>query len=46
LTIPLEKPYGKEFEQASYVFSSTKGKAVFGYSIVLLIWTDGTRKLF
>jgi putative transposase len=41
----LEKPYGKEFEQASYVFSSTKGKAVFGYSIVLLIWTDGTRRI-
>jgi putative transposase len=41
----LEKPHGKEFEQASYVFSSTKGKAVFGYSIVLLIWTDGTRRI-
>lgn len=41
----LEKPYGKEFEGASYVFSSTKGKPVFGYSIVLLIWTDGSRRI-
>jgi hypothetical protein len=41
----LEKPYGKEFEGASYVFSSSKGKAVYGYSIVLLIWTDGTKRI-
>lgn len=41
----LEKPYGKEFEGASYVFSSSKGKAVFGYSIVLLIWTDGIKRI-
>lgn len=41
----LEKPYGKSFEGASYVYSSAKGKAVFGYSVVLLIWTDGIKRV-
>lgn len=41
----LEKPHGKHFEGASYVFSSSKGKAVFGYSVVLLIWTDGIKRI-
>ena len=41
----LEKPYGNEFEDASYVFSSSKGKAVFGYQVVLLIWTDGIKRI-
>jgi hypothetical protein len=41
----LEKPYGKEFEGASYVFSSSKGKAVYGYQLVLLIWTDGIKRI-
>lgn len=41
----LEKPYGKAFEGASYVFSSSKGKAVYGYQLVLLIWTDGNKRI-
>lgn len=40
-----EKPYGSEFDGASFVYSSAKGKAVFGYQIVLLIWTDGKRRI-
>lgn len=41
----IEKPYAQAFEAASYIYSSSKGKAVFGYSLVLLVWTDGSRRL-
>jgi putative transposase len=41
----IEKPHGQAFEAASYVYSSSKGKAVFGYSLVLLVWTDGIKRI-
>lgn len=41
----LEKPYGEAFQEASYVYSSTKGKAVFGYQVVLLVWTNGKKRI-
>lgn len=41
----IEKSYGKDFQDASYVYSSTKDKAVFGYQLVLLVWTDGKKRV-
>jgi hypothetical protein len=35
----------KKAEAVSYVWDSTLGKVVFGMSVVLLIWTDGKRKV-
>jgi putative transposase len=35
----------KKAEAVSYVWDSTVGKVVFGMSVVLLIWTDGKRKV-
>jgi hypothetical protein len=40
-----QKPYAQAFEAASYVYSSSKGKAVYGYNLVLCIWTDGVRRI-
>jgi hypothetical protein len=37
----IEKPFSKAMEGLSWVYDSSKKKAVWGYSIVLLIWTDG-----
>ena len=42
---PLEKPYGKEYEDAGYFFSSSLGKAVYGYQLVLLIWVKGKKRI-
>ncbi len=35
----------KKAEAVSFVWDSTVGKVVFGMSVVLLIWTDGKRKV-
>jgi len=35
----------KKSEAVSFVWDSTIGKIVFGMSVVLLIWTDGKRKI-
>ena len=43
-TTEIEHPYASELDGCSWVYSSTHGKIVFGYQLVLLIWTDG-RKL-
>lgn len=37
----IEKPFSKAIEGLSWVYDSAKKKTVWGYSIVLLVWTDG-----
>lgn len=37
--------YGKKLEAVSYVWDSTIGKKVLGTNVVLLIWTDGKRRI-
>lgn len=41
----IEKPYTKELDGSGYVYSSSKRKAVFGYQVVLLVWTDGKKRI-
>lgn len=41
----LEKHPQSAFEDASFVYSSSKGKAVFGYQACFLIWTDGKKRI-
>ncbi len=37
--------YAKKAEAVSYVWDSSLGKSVLGMNVVLLIWTDGKRKV-
>lgn len=37
--------FTKKAEAVAYVWDSTAGKVVFGMNVVLLIWTDGKRKV-
>jgi hypothetical protein len=37
----LAKPFGKLFTNASYIYSSSDNKPVFGYNIVMIVWTNG-----
>jgi len=37
----IEKTFSKAIEGLSWVYDSAKKKSVWGYSIVLLVWTDG-----
>lgn len=37
----LAKPYGKKFAQACFAYSSSLQKAIFGYHIVMICWTNG-----
>lgn len=37
--------FAKKAEAVSYVWDSSLGKSVFGMNVVLLIWTDGHRKV-
>ena len=37
--------YGKKLEAVSFVWDSTIGKKVLGTNVVLLIWTDGKRRI-
>ena len=41
----VEKLHSKELEGSGYVYSSAKGKSVFGYQVVLLVWTDGQKRV-
>ncbi len=38
----LAKPYGRKFHEACFAYSSSLKKAVFGYHIVMVCWTNGT----
>lgn len=40
--VVLAKPFGKLFTHASYVYSSSDDKSIFGYNIVMICWTNGT----
>lgn len=35
------KPYGRKFQEACYAYSSCLKKVVYGYHVVLLVWTNG-----
>jgi hypothetical protein len=35
----LEKPYAKNFPEASWVYSSKEGKVLYGIPVVLLVWS-------
>lgn len=37
--------YTKKAEAVSFVWDSSVGKVIFGMSVVLLVWTDGKRKI-
>lgn len=37
----LSKPFGRRFTHASYVYSSCENRSIFGYNIVMIIWTNG-----
>jgi len=37
----IPKPHSKAIEGMSWVYDSSKKKTVWGYSVVILIWTDG-----
>jgi hypothetical protein len=41
----IEKPYSSKLEGAIWAYSSSHKKCIYGYHLVLLIWTDGTRKI-
>jgi hypothetical protein len=38
----IAKPYGRSFRGASFVYSSSDDRSVFGYNIVMIVWTNGT----
>lgn len=38
----LAKPFGKLFTHASYIYSSSDDRSIFGYNIVMICWTNGT----
>ena len=39
------KPHSKAIEGLSWVYDSSKKKTVWGYSVVILVWTDGQRSI-
>lgn len=41
----LAKPFGKKFPQASVVYSSSLDRYVFGYNLVFICWSNGTRTI-
>lgn len=41
----VDKPYAQRLDEAAWVWSSKHQKVVFGVSVVLLVWTDGQRRL-
>lgn len=41
----VEKPYAQRLGEAAWVWSSKHRKVVFGVSVVLLVWTDGQRRI-
>ena len=38
-------PHAKKLEGLSWVYSPTYSKVIFGYQLVLMIWTDGVRRI-
>jgi len=41
----LPKPFATAMEGLAWVFSSQEHKPVYGFSVVLLVWTDGTQRV-
>src|ERR671924_699308 len=41
----VEKPHAKRLNEAGWVWSSKRNKAVYGFSVVLLVWTDGQTRI-
>ena len=41
----ISKPFATAMEGLAWVFSSQERKPVYGFSLVLLVWTDGTRRV-
>jgi putative transposase len=41
----LPKPYATAMEGLAWVFSSQERRPVYGFSLVLLVWTDGTLRI-
>jgi hypothetical protein len=41
----IEKPPAKRLNEAGWVGSSKRNKAVYGVSVVLLVWTDGQLRI-
>jgi DDE family transposase len=41
----IPKPFATAMENLAWVFSSQERKPVYGFSLVLLIWTDGTLRI-
>jgi hypothetical protein len=41
----IPKPFATAMAHLAWVYSSQAGKSVYGFSLVLLIWTDGTRRI-
>jgi hypothetical protein len=41
----ISKPYATAMEGLAWVFSSTERRPVYGFSLVLLVWTDGTLRI-
>jgi hypothetical protein len=39
------KPFATAWDGLAWVFSSQERKPVYGFSLVLLIWTNGTRRI-
>jgi hypothetical protein len=41
----IPKPFATALESLAWVYSSQEGKPVSGVSLVLLVWTNGTRRI-
>jgi hypothetical protein len=41
----ISKPFATAMEGLAWVFSSQERKSVYGFSLVVLVWTDGTRRV-
>jgi putative transposase len=41
----VEKPHAKRLNEAGWGWSSKHNKAVYGVCVVLLVWTDGQRRI-
>jgi hypothetical protein len=41
----ISKPFATAMEGLAWVFSSQEHKPVYGFSLVRLVWTDGTRRV-
>jgi len=41
----MAKPFARAIEGLAWVFSSRERKPVYGLSLVLLVWTNGIRRI-